>query len=225
MDCITPLSLFPARLQERHIAVQAITDHNEIWGAQALQEMMHETQGEEESPAVPLKIIVGEEITTAEGEIIGLFLQEKIPPGLSPEETVARIESQGGLVLLPHGFDPFKRHRLSPAARDRIASHFDIIEAFNARISRRRYNRAAVEWAAEHNLLTSAGSDAHTLTDVGSAWVSVPRQPINDPQDLLLALRGASPTGTWVHPWRAFLFKLWDRTRRRLRGAMGELTS
>jgi predicted metal-dependent phosphoesterase TrpH len=85
---------------EKEITVQAITDHNSIWGAQKLQEYV-DTQSD-----IPLTIIVGEEISTSHGELIGLFLTEKVEAGLTPEETVREIKEQGGLVLLPHGFDP-----------------------------------------------------------------------------------------------------------------------
>ncbi|HSM56604.1 MAG TPA: PHP domain-containing protein [Candidatus Sulfomarinibacteraceae bacterium] len=205
-DCITPLELFPDRCYERQIRAQAITDHNEIWAAQELQELVA-------AEGYPLTVIVGEEITTTEGEIIGLFLKERIEAGLTPEESVARIHEQGGLVLLPHGFDPLKRLRLNPAARARIAGQIDIVETFNARISRPRWNRAAVSWADERDLLMSAGSDAHTLADVGAAWVEVPSQPVGTPQQLLDALRGGVPVGKWTHPVIAFGYKIYDWIR------------
>ncbi|HEY3474416.1 MAG TPA: PHP domain-containing protein, partial [Anaerolineales bacterium] len=142
-DCSTPLALFPARCRERGVWVQAITDHNEIWGAQKLQEMVEEQ--EIKKAGFPLTIIVGEEVSTVNGEIIGLFLKERIPAGMSPKETVAAIKEQGGLVLLPHGFDPMKRWRLQPAALETIEDEIDIVETFNARISRPRWNQAAVD--------------------------------------------------------------------------------
>lgn len=211
-DCSTPLDRIPDRCRERGIAVQAITDHNQIWGARKLVELA----AEEQSTALPpVKFIVGEEITTRQGELIGLFLQRKVKAGLSPEETVAEIQEQGGLVLLPHGFDPLKRWRLKPDAREDIAGQIDIVETFNTRISQPRWNREAVRWAEEHDTLMSAGSDAHTLADIGSAWVEVPGRRVEKPQDLLSALRGGVPVGKWRHPVVAFLYKLWDRTRRR----------
>lgn len=213
-DCNTPLELFPVRCRERGVSVQAITDHNVIWGAQKLREMMEE---QAQASGRFLTIIVGEEVSTTEGEIIGLFLKEPIGAGLTPEEVVARIKAQGGLVLLPHGFDPLKRWRLRPQALLRIADSIDIVETFNTRISRPRWNRAAVTWAEERGVLMSAGSDAHTLADVGSAWVEVPARPINGPQDLLSALAGGVPVGEWTHPVIAYMYKLWDRTNRRLR--------
>ena len=213
-DCITPVLLFPDRCQAREIRVQAITDHNEIWGAQRLKSLSDELFDE---AAARLTVIVGEEISTSEGEIIGLFIQEKIEAGLTPEDTVAQIKDQGGLVLLPHGFDPLKRYRLRPAARQRVADSIDVVETFNARISRPRWNRAAVTWCEEHKVLMSAGSDAHTLADVGSAWVEVPQRSIHTPHDLLKALEGGTPIGEWTHPVLAFMYKTWDRLRRKVR--------
>jgi predicted metal-dependent phosphoesterase TrpH len=212
-DCITPLDLIPDRCQARQVIVQAITDHNQIWGAQKLKELVEERVSEER---LGLTVIVGEEISSREGEIIGLFLKEKVEAGLSPEETVERIKDQGGLVLLPHGFDPLKRWRLRPEAVERISRSIDIVETFNARISRPRWNRAAVTWAEAHGALMSAGSDAHTLADIGNAWVEVPARVIRGPQDLLQALKGGAPVGDWTHPALAFTYKFLDRVRRRL---------
>jgi predicted metal-dependent phosphoesterase TrpH len=213
-DCSTPLTLFPARCRERGVRVQAITDHNEIWGAQKLQEMVEEEKIKK--AGFPLTIIVGEEVSTIHGEIIGLFLKEKIPAGMSPAETVAAITEQGGLVLLPHGFDPLKRWRLQPAALETIEDEIDVVETFNARISRPRWNQAAVDWAKQHEVPMSAGSDAHTLADIGSAWVEVPVQPIQNPEELLKALGAGVPVGEWTHPVVAFVYKFWDRSLRRL---------
>jgi predicted metal-dependent phosphoesterase TrpH len=215
-DCSTPLALIEPRCQARGVRVQAITDHNLIWGAQKLKEMV--AAGARDSNP-QLTIIIGEEVSTTEGEIVGLFLKETIPAGLTPEATVERIKAQGGLVLVPHGFDPLKRYRLRPAALERIAKWVDIVETFNARISRPRWNRAAVAWAQSHRLPMSAGSDAHTLADIGSAWVEVPRSMIKGPQDLLDALCYGTPVGLWTHPVLAFAKKMWDRTRRRWEAA------
>ncbi|HSL44334.1 MAG TPA: PHP-associated domain-containing protein [Anaerolineales bacterium] len=217
-DCSTPLEMFPARCRERGVWVQAITDHNEIWGAQKLQEMVEEEKIKK--AGFPLTIIVGEEVSTTHGEIIGLFLKEKIPAGMSPKETVAAIKEQGGLVSLPHGFDPLKRWRLQPTALETVADQIDVVETFNARISQLRWNQAAVDWAKVHEVPMSAGSDAHTLADIGGAWVEVPVQRIQSPQDLLSALQSGVPVGEWTHPVVAFAYKVWDRSLRRLRVRM-----
>ena len=209
-DSSSPLDEIPERCVEKGITIQAITDHNCIWGAQKLQEIVHARND------LPLSIIVGEEISTSEGELVGLFLQEEIEAGLTPEQTVAAIKRQGGLVLLPHGFDPLKRWHLRIEARKKITSSIDIVETFNSRISRPRWNRAAVRWAEERGVPMSAGSDAHTIADIGNAWVEVPARPINSPGELLAALRDGVPMGVWTHPVIAFLFKMADRTRRKI---------
>lgn len=206
-DCVVPLSEMLVRLETRGVGVQAITDHNEIWGAQKLQELADAKR--EYDPHTPM-IIVGEEVSTAEGEIIGLFLTEVIPRGLSPEETVARIKGQGGLVLLPHGFDPLKKKRLRPEALARVAGEIDIVETFNARTSRPRWNYAAATWAEARGLPKSAGSDAHTLADVGAAWVETKETDVGMPERLLTALRSGRAEGKWTHPLLALAYKVWD---------------
>lgn len=204
-DCKTPLSEFPERCRARGITVQAITDHNEVWGAQKLQALNSDPN---------LTIIVGEEVSTRDGEIIGLFLKEKIPAGLSAEETVAAIKAQGGLVSIPHGFDPLKRHRIRPEALERIADQIDIIETFNSHISRPHWNHRALEWANQHGKLKSAGTDAHTLARIGAAWVQTPQRPIRGPEDLKQALLEGTVMGEWNHPVWAFIQKMWDFVRR-----------
>lgn len=207
-DGLTPIASFEARCLARGISVQAITDHNEVWGAQKLCAMIEARPG-----GSALTVIVGEEVTTREGEIVGLFLTDKIERGLTPEETVRRIKGQGGLVLLPHGFDPLKRARLTPQALERIADEVDIVEAFNARISRPTWNRAAAAWADERNLPKSSGSDAHILADIGDAWVESPARRIRGPQDVLDALREGTVMGEWTHPAVAFAAKAWTFAR------------
>jgi predicted metal-dependent phosphoesterase TrpH len=213
-DSSTPLELIPNRCLSREVSVQAITDHDQIWGAQKLKSMVED---EKEAGWHSLTVIVGQEISTSEGEIIGLFLEEAIPPGLSPEQTVEQIQNQGGLVLIPHGFDPMKRWRLRPEALERIAGAVDIIETFNARISNIRWNQAAVAWSQERDVLMSAGSDAHTLAEIGSAWVEIPLRTIQGPKDLMDALRGGKPVGDWTHPVVAYVYKVWDRTMRKMK--------
>jgi predicted metal-dependent phosphoesterase TrpH len=216
MDCITPAVLIPNRCVEQGIRVQAITDHNEIWAAQKIKAAV------ESDPGCDLTIIVGEEISTNEGEVIGLFLQKEIEAGLSAAETIRRIREQNGLVLLPHGFDPLKRYRLKPDVREQLVGSFDIVETFNARISRPRWNETAVIWATQHQLPMSGGSDAHRLLDIGDAWVEVPRRPIQTPADLLEALGQAKqPDGKWTHPVWAYGKKAWHQLKARWRQQRG----
>ncbi|MFH1560667.1 MAG: PHP-associated domain-containing protein [Chloroflexota bacterium] len=151
-----------ARCLETGLDCIAITDHNTIEGALVVQRL------------APFRVIVGEEIKSRGGEIIGLFLQEAIPKGLSSLETVQRIKEQGGLVAIPHPFDHFRRSVIDPQALQEILPYVDIVEAFNARNTFQRDNRTALELALQHDILTSAGSDSHTLVEVGRTYVEIP---------------------------------------------------
>jgi predicted metal-dependent phosphoesterase TrpH len=199
-DCVSEFEDIVVRCKARNIKVQAITDHNEIWGAQALQAM---TQTDPD-----LTIIVGEEIYCEAGEIIGLYLNELIPSGLSALETVQRIKAQGGLVLLPHPFDILKRSHLKSHARQEIIDLVDIVEVFNAHISQRRYNQAAKRWAQQCGKHMSGGSDAHSLQHLGSAYTEVPDGVLETPKQLMEALEHGTVNGTWRHPAATLLSRV-----------------
>jgi len=161
----------------------AITDHNTIKGA---------LEAKEEAPFL---VIVGEEIRTREGEIIGYFLQEEIPPGLSPEETARLIKEQGGLVCIPHPFDSIRRSSaLKFEALCRIIDQVDIIEAFNARTFFPWDRKRALKLAEERNLPVSAGSDAHHPSEIGRMWMELPPFE-NSPRNFLEALRRGRARG------------------------------
>ncbi|ANE44390.1 PHP-associated domain-containing protein [Deinococcus puniceus] len=211
-DCRTRLRDIPAWMLSGGTRTIAVTDHDQQRGGPELAAIVADMGLSER-----LNIIAGEEITTAEGELIGLFLTERIPPRLSPEDTVQAIHAQGGLVMLQHGFDPLKRYRLKPEATARIADSIDLVEVFNSRVSRPRWNRAAAAWAQERGLPMCAGSDAHTLQDIGEAWVEAPFRPIHTPADLLAALAEGTVGGRWTHPVQAYGIKQW----RVLRGKLG----
>ncbi len=157
----------------------AVTDHDEYHGAAEL------------AARAPFLVISGEEIKTSAGEIIGLFLQERIPPGLEPLETVERIHEQGGLAYVPHPFDEIRGSRLQRWALDLVAPHIDILEVFNARNALPRYNSRALQYAVEHSLLGGAGSDTHTYGEYGRAYVDIP--PFRTPEEFLQSMR----QGTW----------------------------
>lgn len=203
-DCKTALRDIPAWMLRTNTRVIAVTDHDQQRGGPELQQLIQDMGLDDR-----LSVIPGEEVTTSEGELIGLFLKERIEPKLSPEETVRQIKAQGGLVLLQHGFDPLKRYRLRPEATARIADDIDIVETFNSRLSRHHWNRVAAEWGAARNLPFSAGSDAHTLRDIGEAWVETPFRLIHTPEELLAALREGQVAGRWTHPVEAYGVKQW----------------
>jgi hypothetical protein len=133
------------------------------------------------------RVVVGEEITTTDGELIGLFLQRRIPPGLTARQTALEIKDQGGLVYLEHPYDPFRRH-LSEAAIEDLAELIDIVEVFNAR-SDEKTNRRAEELREILGAAPGAGSDAHTLKELGSVYVEM--QNFDGADDFLANLRGA----------------------------------
>lgn len=178
-----------------------VTDHNEISAALELRDRY------------PGRIIVGEEVKTAEGvDVIGLFLHERIPKGTPARECCERIKEQGGLVYVPHPFAGGKGGggRILPEIEDLI----DVMEGFNARIHFRRLNEAAVAWAGERNIALGAGSDAHTLREVGRAYVELP--PFDDePGAFLAALRRGRIEGR-LSSWAVHLGSSFAKIRKRL---------
>lgn len=136
-----------------------LTDHDTIDGARHL------------AAVQPAPVVTGQEVTTADGEVIGLFLEEAIPSGLPSPETAARIHSQGGLVYLEHPYD-LGRRCLSEAAIEQIADDIDIVEVFNGR-SPAEANRRAQDLCDALGAAAGAGSDAHQPGELGSAYVEL----------------------------------------------------
>ena len=151
-----------ARCLEVGLNCVAVTDHNTTEGAFAVRKL------------APFRVIIGEEVGTAEGEVTGLFLQETIPRGLSPAETAKRIKEQGGLVSLPHPFDRFRSEVITRSGIEDVLPYADIVEVFNSRNNMDADNRKAYEFADEHGLLASAVSDAHTPMELGGTYVTMP---------------------------------------------------
>ena len=156
----------PERLVSRCVQVGlnciAVTDHNTIEGALAVQRI------------APFMVIVGEEVRSSGGEITGLFMNETVPRGLSPVETAMTIKDQGGLVSIPHPFDRFRRGVITRPALEEVLPYVDIVEAFNSRNNMSADDRKAREFAREHGLLTSGVSDAHTAFELGRTYVEMP---------------------------------------------------
>ena len=134
----------------------------------------------------PFAVIVSEEVMSSDGEIIGYFLTERIPGGLPPEEVIARIKEQGGLVCLPHPFDGFGRFPLKASKLEALLSQIDIIEVFNARSLSLKYSEKARVFAQRNGLLASAGSDAHAPREIGKAYVEM--SPFDGPEEFKVAL-------------------------------------
>ena len=177
-DCATPVEVLLRSARQAGLGAIAITDHNEVSGAL-----------EAEAKADGLRIIVGEEIKTAgQGEVIGLFIREHIPRGLTLAATVAEIKRQGGLVYVPHPFDrlhavPDYEHLLA------ILDDVDAIEVYNPRVAIGAFNEEAARFAAKYRIVAGAGSDAHVAAGLGS--VRIRMRSFDTPQEFLQSLRDA----------------------------------
>jgi predicted metal-dependent phosphoesterase TrpH len=183
-DCATPVEVLLATARAQGLGAIAVTDHNEISGA-----LEARAQAAQSDSHPPVKVIVAEEVKTAgQGEVIGLFIEEKIPRGLSLEETVAEIRRQGGLVYVPHPFDrmhavPDYEHLL------KIVDEVDAIEVFNPRVAIGAFNDEAARFAAKYRIIAGAGSDSHVAQGLGS--VRIRMRDFDGPAEFLQSLRDA----------------------------------
>jgi hypothetical protein len=181
-DCTTPIDALLDAAVAAGLGALAVTDHNTIAGGL-------EARARAVERGLPLNVIVGSEVkTAADGEVIGLFLHEEIPRGLTFAETLERIRAQGGLVSLPHPFDHFHTTPAEGLLREHVAE-IDIFETANARLWLERDNRAAERFAQEHRLRRGAGSDAHVPAGVGTAALRL--APFDDPTSFLRAVDDA----------------------------------
>jgi predicted metal-dependent phosphoesterase TrpH/glycosyltransferase involved in cell wall biosynthesis len=177
-DCATPVEVLLAQARARGLGAIAVTDHNEVSGA-------HEARAKADG----VRVIVGEEVKTADqGEVIGLFIEDKIPRGMSLQETIAEIKRQGGLVYVPHPFDrlhsvPDYEHLLD------VLDSVDAIEVFNPRVAISEFNDEAVRFAAKYRIPAGAGSDAHVPQGLGS--VRIRMHEFDGPEEFLESLRDA----------------------------------
>ena len=174
-DCWMSLESIMKAMKKNKVEAIAISDHDQIEGAKRLAEM------------APFPVIIGQEVLTTEGEIGGLFLKERIPPGLPLEETVERIKEQGGLVYATHPLAKDAPKSIGWEALEAILERVDIIEGFNARIRHQEDNRAAQELARRQAIALGAGSDAHFPWEIGQAGVEIER--FSSPEEFLSNLR------------------------------------
>ena len=156
----------------------AVTDHNNIRGALEVQNL------------APFQVIIGEEVKSSKGDIIGLFLKEEIPKGLSPMATVDAIKSQGGLVMVPHPFDRLRPSAIKYEALQEILPHVDIMESFNAHNLLMRDNEKAAGFTRHNNLIAAAVSDSHTPMELGRTYMEFPEFD-GTPEDFKRALSQA----------------------------------
>jgi predicted metal-dependent phosphoesterase TrpH len=183
-DCATPVEVLLETARDRGLGAIAITDHNEVSGALEARRIAADMDD--------LKVIVGEEVKTAEqGEVIGLFLEEKIPRGMTMAATIAAIREQGGLVYVPHPFDRFHsvpdyEHLLD------IVEEIDVLEVFNPRVALTAFNEEAERFARKYRIVPGAGSDSHVAQGLGSVRVRI--HDFDGPDEFLEAMRGADIT-------------------------------
>ncbi|HEY3550922.1 MAG TPA: glycosyltransferase [Gaiellaceae bacterium] len=179
-DCSIDVDELLDHSEAQGLGAIAVTDHNVLAGA---------LEAVERARGRRLVVIPGEEIKTAgDGEVIGLFLREEIPPGMSFGETIDAIRVQGGLVYLPHPFD--RLHAIpSPATLHRHLAEIDVFEVYNARLLFEAYNQEALRFARKYNLTAGAGSDAHVLAGVGTGAVRLRR--FSGPEEFLVSLHDA----------------------------------
>lgn len=156
---------------ERGLTHVAVTDHNTIDGSVAVRARAAEMGVDDR-----LMVILAEEVSSADGEMVALFISETVPRDQSAEVTADAIREQGGLVSVPHPFDPFRRSHITPDALDRLAAtdRIDLIEVFNSRVTLGRHNQEAADFAARHDIPGVACSDSHTGMEVAMSFNALP---------------------------------------------------
>jgi predicted metal-dependent phosphoesterase TrpH len=197
----TKLEAIPGFCREKGIGVIGIADHDTIAGALELKAI-----------ADGLRVIVCEEVLTADGEIIGMFLHDEIEPGQSALETCEQIKAQGGLICIPHPFDPLKIRRLRKRALMDVLEYVDIIEVFNAKLNLPVFNVVAAKFAFDYGKAGAAGSDAHYLQAIDVCTNEM--DDFSTPEEFLANLHHARLTTHRAYPMRTW----WIGIKNALRG-------
>jgi predicted metal-dependent phosphoesterase TrpH len=187
--------MLPDRLlktcRRRGIDRIAITDHNTIEGALEAQQLDAE------------RVIVGEEIMTDRGELLGYYVSEMIPAGLSPKETIERLRDQGAVISVSHPFDSVRKGSWAEDDLRQILPSVDAIETFNARSWTRGANDRAQALADEVGITGTAGSDAHAYLEIGRALMRMPE--FEGPAEMKAALLSAEIAARRSSPLVHFL--------------------
>jgi len=176
-----------ARCRDLGIDCIAVADHDAVEGALEIQK------------TAPFKVIVAEEVLTHSGEVMAMFIQERIASGIPLETAIAKIHEMGGLVAIPHPFDPLRGLRITMEEFDRLAPQIDIIEVFNARCRFAGAAAKARQFAKTHNITATGGSDAHTIGEIGNVLVTLP--DFSTPQEFLNSMRTAVIDGKRASPF------------------------
>jgi predicted metal-dependent phosphoesterase TrpH len=201
MDCQTPLDRIISRCQELGINCIAIADHGTTEGALEMQKI------------APFKIIIAEEILTTDGEIMGMFLKETIPSGITPQEAIKQIREQDGLVNIPHPFETIRGSALRDRVIEEIAEEIDLIEVLNSRSPFPANSSKARAFAEKYGIPGTAGSDAHSVYEIGNAYIEMP--DFNNKEEFLKAVAqgkiNGKRSGVFVH-----LFSSWAKMKGKL---------
>lgn len=187
-------------LAKKKLDAVAITDHHSVEYALYCQKKIGK------------QILVGEEMTSTAGHVIGLFLTKTIPSGLSLAETIERIHGQDGLVYIPHPFDKV-RHGIGLSSLEEILGEIDILETFNARVLFRSQNTRAAAFAKEHQLIRAVGSDSHSSSSLGFSYSILAAFPT--PKILTGLLQEAGQKTDYL-PWTSYFQPKWNRIRKRV---------
>ncbi len=179
----------------------AITDHNHVDFALSLQQELGD------------KIIVGEEVMSTGGEIVGLYLTELVPAGLTPAETILRIRAQGGLVYIPHPFETIRKG-LHPAVLESIAQDVDMIEVCNGRAFAQNRSEQAYVWAKLNRVIGAASSDAHGYRGLGKTYTTLKDFPT---RNNLLELAAQATLKTDWPGIRALLYPKYNKLKRKVK--------
>ena len=189
-DSAAPVSSVLQRCQDSGLGLVAITDHDNIRG------------GLEARERGGMPVIVGEEIKSLKGDVIGLFLEQEIPPRLTPLETVKRVKDQGGLVGIPHPFDRIRPTAMGERTLMEILPWVDFLEGYNAHTMLARDNRKGMTFAALHSLPTVSCSDSHSALELGRTYTEVPAIDLDGtPEGLMRAIGHGICVGQRPSPW------------------------
>lgn len=176
-DSLLKLEALIAAARAKGLDKVAITDHNRLAGATTAHKL------------APDLVVIGEEIATTEGELLGYFLSEEVPKGLEPMEAINRLKAQGAFISVAHPFDIDRGAHWTRKTLEEIADQLDGVEVFNSRCINPRFNVLAAEFAHEYNLLCLGGSDAHSQKELGRTRLTMP--DFDSADSLRAALREA----------------------------------
>lgn len=201
-DCLVKIQDLQKTARKKGLDRVVVTDHNNFQGAL-------------EAHAIdPSLFIMGEEVMTREGELIGIYMQEYIPPGLSALQTIEVLHQQGAFITVAHPFDAFREGGWQLSDLLSITPHIDAIEIFNARCLLPQFNSRAKEFASKNNLPGTVGSDSHSALELGTATLVLP--DFIDSISFKEALADAQPktrlSPQWVHLYSRYA--VWQKNRR-----------